>query len=176
MTIRKMTPDDIAAETAQVAKLETALQDAQTALAAFNEAHTFRYPQPSGAAWNTTVDRSKLANAVETTKRTLDEAKKSQHNQAIYDDILVNYAANQARIAAEKVTQEAQQRGENEAALKTQAQNVYCQHGGTALEFARSWPAMREKLLEEKTMAALRENAGVDLVEQYIRLRNQTSS
>jgi hypothetical protein len=169
MTIEQQKPDAIA-------KLEAAVKDAQGALDAFNEAHNYRYAQSGSAAWATTVEQSKLANVVETTKRTLNEARNVAHNESIYQELLTGYAANSAKNAAEKVAKEAQQRGENEAALKTQAQNVYYQHGGSALEFARAWPTMREKLLEQKTMDTLKQSASVDLVDQYIQKRNRASS
>jgi ribosomal protein S20 len=167
MTIEQKT--DVTTETKQ---LEAAAQNAQTALDEFNEAHTFRYPQPSAMAWNTTVERNKLANAVAATKRALEEEKKVQHNQAIYADILTNYTANQARIAAEKAAQAAQQAGVNEEQFKEKALQAYLAAGGTNLGFAGEWPTLRAELVRQKTLAALSGAKPTSLVDEYIQRRN----
>jgi multidrug efflux pump subunit AcrA (membrane-fusion protein) len=173
MTIRKMSAEDIAAETAQVAKLEAALQDAQTTLAACPNPDTYRYPPPAHARMATDAHRNGLVSAVAEAERALKQARITQSNNLIFAEIISGNESLTAKNAAEKAAKEAQQKGENEAEFKRQAENIYCQHGGTMLEFARVWPNLREKLLEEKTMATLRENAGGDLVGEYIRLRNQ---
>jgi hypothetical protein len=176
MTIRKMTPDDIAAETAQVAKLEAAVQVAKTALAACPDPSTFRYPPPASLRMETDRHRNSLVSAVAVAERALSSARITQSNNAIFQDIIINNEALAAKNAAEKAAQELVQRGESEAAFKRQAENAYCLHGGTPLEFARNWPAMREKLLEQKTLDTLKQSAAVDLVDQYIQKRNRANS
>jgi hypothetical protein len=163
---------DEAQKVAAIATLEAAAQKAQTALEAFNEAHTFRYPQHPAMAWNTTVERSNLTNTVVATKRALDEAKKVQHNQAIYADILATTQKNMARIAADRVAQEAQQAGVNEVAFKEKALQAYLAAGGTNLEFAAEWQSLRAELVRQKTLAALTEAKPTRLVDEYIQRRN----
>jgi hypothetical protein len=167
MTIEQKT--DLTTETKQ---LEAAAQNAQTALEAFNEAHTFRYPQHPAMAWNTTVERNKLSNAVAATKRALEEARKAQHNQAIYDDILASTQKNMARIAAEKAAQEAQQAGVNEEQFKGKALQAYLAAGGTNLGFAGEWQSLRAELVRQKTLAALTGAKPTSLVDEYIQRRN----
>jgi hypothetical protein len=176
MTIRKQTPEDIAAETAQVATLEAAVKDAQTALDLCPDSSKFRYPPPAALRMEADRHRNGLVSAVAEAERALKQARIVQSNNVVYASIIADVEANMAKNAAEKVAQEAQQKGESEAQFKREAENAYCLHGGSALEFARAWPAMRAELIEEKTLATLRENAGVDLVDQYIQKRNQANS
>lgn len=173
MTIRKMTADDIAAEKAQVAKLEAAVQVAQTALDACPDPSSWRYPPPASLRMEADRHRNTLVGDVAQAQRALDSARTIQANNVIYAEIIAGSEQLMAKRAAERTALEAKQKGESEAEFKRQAKNTYCQHGGSPLEFARAWPGLREKLIEERTMAALRENAGVDLVSQYIQKRNQ---
>ncbi len=176
MTIRKMSAEDIAAETAQVAKLEAVVKDAKTALDLCPDPSKFRYPPAASLRTDADRRRDTLVSAVAEAQRALDNARITQANNLIFAEIIAGNESLMAKNAAAKAAQEAQQRGENEAEFKRQAENAYFQHGGSALEFARNWPSMREKLLEEKTLETLRENAGGDLVGEYIARRNQANS
>jgi hypothetical protein len=176
MTIRKMTPEDQAAETAQVAKLEAAVLSAQAALAACPNPAEFRYVPAPSLRMEADNHRNNLVSAVAEAERALKQARIVQSNNGIFAEIIAGNESLMAKNAAEKAAQELVQRGESEAAFKREAETVYLNHGGTMLEFARNWPGMREKLLEEKTLATLNQNASVDLVDQYIQKRNRANS
>ncbi len=176
MTIRKQTPEDVAAGKAQIAKLEATVEDAQGALDACVDPSTLKYQLAPSTRMEADRHRSSLVAAVAEAERSLKQARDIAHNDAIYQELLTGYAENMAKNEATKAAKEAQQRGENEAELKRTAQNAYEKNGGTSLEFSRAWPSLREKLLEQKTLAALSEAKPTSLVDQYIQKRNRASS
>jgi hypothetical protein len=155
-----------------IATLEAAAQAAQAALDACPNPDTWRYPPPASMRGQADAERNKLAGALGTAKRALAEAKRVQHNQSVYNDILQKNTEHQARIAAEKVAQELQQAGVNEAAFKEKALQAYLAAGGTNLGFAGEWQSLRAELVRQKTISALTEIKPSSLVDEWIAARN----
>ncbi len=111
MTIRKMTPEDVSAETAQVAQLEAALQDAQTALDSCPNPAEFRYPPPASMRAASDAQRNGLVSAVAEAQRALDNARTVQSNNVIYAEIIAGTEANMAKNAAAKRRRKPSRRG-----------------------------------------------------------------
>ena len=164
MTIQLQTTEESAAANAEIVKLEAAAQTARAALREHDANQNPRYPTPGA-----NVTRTKLQSEVATADRALVSAQNIAHNQTVYDSLLSGYAANTARIAAEKAVQQA---NESEAQLKVRAESAYLAAGGTALGFAGEWPSLRAEVVRQKTLATLSQPQPVSYLDEYIAKRN----
>jgi len=165
MSFQLQTPEQRSAANAELTKLESAAQAARSALKAFETAQS---SIPAQYRKDFDGTGAKLKSEVDATRRALVAGQSTAHNESVYASLLDGYAANTARIAAEKAVQEA---NESEAQFKEKALQAYVSAGGTALGFAAEWQSLRAELVRQKTLTALGTQPP-DWVSQYVAKRN----